>query len=62
MKYELIERTAREWLSGNPGRGARAVERCGGPSLFHAGQSSDDIVELLIQIAGKMELAETRAW
>jgi hypothetical protein len=62
MKHELIERTAHEWVSGNPARGARAVQRFGGPSPFHAGQTAEEIAEMLIQIAGKMELAETRAW
>ena len=61
MKQELIQRTAREWVHDNPSRGARDLTRLGGPGV-HAGQTAEEIADALIRLAGRMELAETRAW
>ena len=62
MKHELIERTVREWVLGNPRRGSRELERLAAPAMLHPAQSAEEIAEALIQIAGKLEIAETRVW
>jgi len=62
MTQLLIERTVREWVSGNPARGAETLSRLAGPSLFHAGQSTEEVADALIRLAGRMEIAETRVW
>ena len=62
MKHELIERTAREWVRGNAHRLPRALNRSAFAGVLHASQSADEIAEALIQLAGRMEIAETRVW
>ena len=62
MKHELIERTVRDWVVNNPARGARELGRLANLGQLHAAQSAEEIAEALIQLAGKMEIAETRAW
>ena len=62
MKHELIERTAREWVRGNAHRLPRALGHSAFASVLHAAQSADEIAEALIQLAGKMEVAENRCW
>jgi hypothetical protein len=62
MTQLLIERTVREWVSGNPARGAETLNRLAGTGLFHAGQSAEEVADALIRLAGRMEIAETRAW
>ena len=62
MTQQLIERTVREWVSGNPSRGADALSRLAGSSVFHAGQSAEEVADALIRLAGRMEIAESRAW
>jgi hypothetical protein len=62
MKHELIERTVREWVMGNPARGARELDRLANASPFRAEQSAEEIAEALIQLAGRMEMAESRVW
>jgi hypothetical protein len=62
MTHELIDRTVREWVGANPERGARALDRLASPSLFHAAQTTDEIAEALIQLAGRMDIAESRVW
>ena len=62
MKHELIERTAREWVGGNAHRLPRALSRSAFAGVLHASQSADEIAEALIQLAGKMEIAENRCW
>ncbi|WP_310469257.1 hypothetical protein [Sphingomonas sp.] len=61
MKHELIERTVRDWVMGDPARGARALEQRSA-SPFHAGQSAEQIADALILLAGRMEFAENRLW
>jgi hypothetical protein len=62
MTQQLLERTVREWVSGNPRRGAATLGRLAGPSPLRAGQSAEEVADALIRLAGRMELAETRAW
>jgi len=62
MSQELIERTAREWVHGNAHRLPSALGHSAFASVLHAAQSAEDVAEALIQLAGQMELAETRAW
>ncbi|HEX6217860.1 MAG TPA: hypothetical protein VFZ35_01130 [Sphingomicrobium sp.] len=62
MTQHLLERTVREWVSGNPVRGAEALSRLAGPSPFNAGQSAEEVADALIRLAGRMEIAENRAW
>jgi hypothetical protein len=62
MTQQLLERTVREWVSENPGRGASALSRLGGPALLHSGQSAAEVADALIRLAGRMEIAETRVW
>lgn len=60
MTQDLIERTTREWVFNNPARGARDLERLA--SAPAAGRSADEIVEALIKLAGRLHVAESRAW
>lgn len=62
MKHELIERTAREWVEGNAHRLPRALARSAFTEMLEAAQSTEEITEALIQLAGRMEIAETRVW
>ena len=62
MKHELIERTAREWVRGNAHRLPRALSRSAFASALHPAQSAEEIAEALIQLAGRMEIAENRVW
>ena len=62
MTQLLLERTVREWVSGNPKRGAETLGRLAGPSIFSAGQSAEEVADALIRLAGRMEIAENRAW
>jgi hypothetical protein len=62
MKHELIESTVRDWVMGNPARGARELDRLTNSGAFHEAQSAEEIAEALIQIAGRMEIAENRVW
>ena len=62
MTQHLLERTVREWASGNPNRGAATLSRLAGPSVFHAGQSAEEVADALIRLAGRMELADSRVW
>ena len=62
MKHELIERTVRDWVISNPARGARELGRLAGIGQLHAAQSAEEIAEALIQLAGRMEIAENRVW
>jgi hypothetical protein len=60
MTQELMERTVREWVFSNPERGARDLKRLAsapGPAA-----SIEQIAEALIEVAGRMEIARTRAW
>jgi len=62
MTEELIDRTVREWVRANPVRGARTLDRLN-PSIFHAGQrSTEDVTEALIQMVGRMKVADSRLW
>jgi DNA-binding TFAR19-related protein (PDSD5 family) len=62
MKHELIESTVRDWVMGNPARGARELERLANVRLFRQADSAEEIANALIQLAGRMEIAESRAW
>ena len=62
MTQELLESTVRDWVMGNPARGARELDRLANQRRFHAGQSAEEVADALIQLAGRMEIAETRAW
>jgi hypothetical protein len=62
MTQELIERTVRDWVMDNPARGARELRRLANGSPFHAAQSAREVAEALIQLAGRMEIAESRVW
>lgn len=62
MKHELIERTAREWVEGNAHQLPRVLGRTALTDVIQYAQSTDEIAEALIQLAGKMKLAETRLW
>ena len=62
MKHELIERTAREWVHGNADRLPAALGRSAFAGVLQSAQSAEDVAEALIQLAGRMEIAETRAW
>jgi hypothetical protein len=63
MTHQLIERTVREWVSANPKRGARTLDRLAGQTVFQAAnKTTDEITDALIQLAGRIEIAESRAW
>jgi len=61
MTQELLERTIRDWVQVNPGRGARELDRLAGPRLS-PGQSAQEIADALIRLAGQKELAQSRVW
>ncbi|MEO8176066.1 MAG: hypothetical protein ABI626_05340 [Sphingomicrobium sp.] len=62
MTQELIENTVREWVMGNPARGARELARLATASRAQSTRSADEIAEALIRLAGRMEIAQSRAW
>ena len=62
MKHELIERTVRDWVMGNPARGARELERRTNLRLINRAGTAEEIADALIQLAGRMEIAESRVW
>jgi len=63
MTHPLIERTVREWVGANPKRGARTLDRLAGRTVFQAAnKTTDEITEALVQLAGQIEIAESRAW
>jgi hypothetical protein len=63
MTHQLIERTVREWVSANPRRGARTLDRLAGQTIFDAAnRSTDEIADALVRLVGSIEIAESRAW
>ena len=62
MKHELIERTAREWVHGNADRLPAVLSRSPFAGVLHSAQSAEEVADALIQLAGRMEIAATRAW
>ncbi|HVH37723.1 MAG TPA: hypothetical protein VM757_03955 [Sphingomicrobium sp.] len=62
MTQQLIERTVREWVSGNPGRGADTLGRLAGPAILHSAQTAEEVADALIRLAGRMEIADSRVW
>lgn len=62
MKHELIERTAREWVEGNTHRLPRLLARSALTEMLEAAHSPEEITEALVQLAGRLEIAETRVW
>ncbi len=62
MKHELIERTAREWVQGNAEQLPAVLGNAAFAGVLHSAQSAEEVAEALIQLAGRMDLAETRAW
>ena len=61
MTQDLLERTVRDWVLGNPRRGARDLTRLAGRPASPS-RSPEDIAEALIELAGRLQIAETRAW
>jgi hypothetical protein len=62
MTQELLERTVRDWVSTNPHRGARELGRLANGAEASLARSIDEIADALIQLAGRKQLANTRAW
>ena len=63
MTQELLERTVRDWVGADPERGAKTLDRLAGANLFNAaGRSTEEVTDALIQLAGRMKIAETRVW
>jgi hypothetical protein len=63
MTHQLIERTVREWVGANPKPGARTLDRLAGQTIFQAAdKTTDQIADALIQLAGRIDIAESRAW
>ena len=62
MTQELLERTVRDWVMGDPARGARELDRLSDRSPFPAAQSPEEVADALIRIAARRHVAETRAW
>jgi hypothetical protein len=62
MKHELIERTAREWVHGNADRLPAILGKSAFAGVLQTAQSAEEVAEALIQLAGQMEIAETRVW
>lgn len=62
MTQELIERTAREWVFSNPGRGARCLDRLRSQADVQPAQSAQEVADALIELAGRMHIAQTRSW
>jgi len=62
MKHELIERTAREWVHGNADRLPTVLANSAFAGALQSADSAEEVAEALIQLAGRMEIAETRAW
>ncbi len=62
MTQQVLERTVREWVDRNPARATRELGRLAGPGALHARQSAQEVADALIRLAGRMEIAETRAW
>jgi len=62
MKHELIERTAREWVHGNADRLPAVLGKSAFADVLHTAQSAEEVADALIQLAGQMEIAETRVW
>ena len=63
MTQELLERTVHEWVGANPDRGARTLDRLAGHNIFQAAdKTTEEVTEALIQLAGRMKIADTRLW
>jgi len=63
MTRQLLERTVREWVGANPERGARTLDRLAGQTIFQAAdRSTEEITEALIRLAGRIDIAQSRAW
>ena len=62
MTQELLERTVRDWVMGDPARGARELDRLTDASPFHAAQSAEEVADALIRIAARKHIADTRIW
>lgn len=60
MTHELVERTVRDWVLGNPERGARDLRRLAGESLI--ARDPNEIANALIELAGRLHVANTRIW
>jgi hypothetical protein len=63
MTQELLERTVNDWVRANPDRGARTLDRLAGRDLFNAAnKTTEEVTEALIQLAGRLKIAESRVW
>ena len=63
MTRELLESTVRAWVDANPKRGARTLDRLAGRTIFDAAnRTTEEITDALIHLAGRTEVAASRAW
>lgn len=62
MTQQVLERTVREWVDGNPDRATRELGRLAGQGALRAGQTAEEVADALIRLAARIEIAETRAW
>jgi 1,6-anhydro-N-acetylmuramate kinase len=59
MTQQLIEQTVRDWVGANPARGARTLDRLAARTIFNAAnRTTEQITEALIQLAGRIEVAQ----
>jgi hypothetical protein len=61
MTQDLLERTVADWVLSDPKRGARELSRFASDGIS-VRRSPEEIVEALVQFAGRLDLAATRAW
>ena len=62
MTNDLIERTVRDWVLGNPNQGARELYRLAPGAAAEQSRTPEDIADALIVLAGRMHIAATRVW
>lgn len=62
MTQELLERTVRDWVEGNPARATQELDRLAGPGGLNAAHSSDELTAALFRIAAGLHVAATRVW
>jgi len=63
MTRELLEKTIRDWVGANPKRAAGTLDRLAGRTIFDAAKrSTEEITEALIHLAGRTDVASSRAW
>lgn len=63
MTRELLENTIRDWVGANPKRAAGTLDRLAGRTIFDAAnRTTEEITDALIHLAGKTDVANSRAW